>query len=211
MLQAIATKEGNDIIFPSLNEYGIPELLLTHQSPCVDLPFTPFRKMATSRIKGTLHFYVDDYRFASALWGKPWMFNEHFGKITSMCEPNYSHSLDTPKAVIIHQTFQKRWLGRYWQQYGFKIIVDLCIVPEWLNIATLGVPNGWSAFSTRIYGDRPNWAHEQFKKACDIAGHNQPLFLCYGGGRTSRAIALENGWMWIADDSDRARGRINGR
>jgi hypothetical protein len=161
-------------------------------------------------VRGTLHFYVDDVRF-EGLWQKPYIFNQYLGKITAIAEPNYTQTFDTPKCVRLYQTFQKRWLARYWQTHGFKILADLNVAPEILDIATLGIPSGWASFSTRIYTGIEGWADQQWEKACEIAGHNQPLFVCYGGGKKAKDYALNKGWLWMTEESDRVRGRINGR
>ena len=52
-----------DCLFPSSNELGIPDRLLSMQADYVDLPVKPWGSIARTRThRGTYHFYVDDSR-----------------------------------------------------------------------------------------------------------------------------------------------------
>jgi len=115
-------------LFPSDNEFGIPVLDVEKQAEIIDAPVTRWgRETRKSRMRGTWHFYTDDYRF-SALWARPQdLVNSG---CVSAIECNFSVHAQTPRAVAIYRTFQKRYLARLWQAHGVRIVVDLNVATE---------------------------------------------------------------------------------
>lgn len=188
-----------DYLWPSANEWDIPDLLPGMQAIGVDMPVNRWGAEArTARFNGTYHFYTDDYRF-TGLWKNPRLVVESGCK--AAIEPNYSTSDMTPKSVVLWGIYRKRWLARYWQANGIRIFVDLAIDPKFRDINLLGVPRGWRAYATYIYEtehkDHPTWLQTDFEIACEHAGTDALLFLVYGGGKEVEQICKERSWFYV--------------
>ena len=198
-----------DLRWPTDNAWDVPVLDLELQA---DPPVAPIecwgRVARTTRMTGTLHFYTADYRFA-ALWKKP----EALLRTGASCavEPNFSSYAQTPRAVVLHRVFQRRWLARFWQSRGVRILVDLNVAAEHRDLALLGVPQGWRAYATRGHQDHLDELVQEFEMACNRAGSRSVTFLVYGGSSgVVRDFARGHGWTWCPEQADVAHGRLQG-
>jgi hypothetical protein len=186
-----------DWIFPSSNSEGIPDLLPSLQPRGLELPINRWGTIArkTRMDGGTFHFYTDDYRF-NALWKDP------SDIINSGCraivEPNFSTNGDMPKVIAKSYVYAKRWIARWCQSYGIEIWVDLAMNDHYYDIALLGVPKGWKAYSTFLYTRDYDFKEleDQFSLACDHAGTDEIMFLVYGGEHDTQAKCQARGWLW---------------
>jgi len=179
-----------DTIFPTDNKYDIPVLLLDMQAELVDFPFIAWGSIKrTSTNFGTWHFYVDDYRF-NALWDKAGMIPET--KCNSVVEINYTITDQMPFPVALYRIYQKRWLARYWQTRGIRIIVDMNVARPFRELNMLGIPRGWKTYATHGYDERIKDLREEIKLAVDRAGTKNITFLVYGGGAKIREFCLSN-------------------
>src|SRR3990172_695710 len=110
-------------IWPSTNEYGIPDLDIDQQAREIITPFTIWGSVPRgTAMPGTWGFYTEDYRF-TALWSDPRPVVRSGCKVA--IEPNFSCFEDMPLAVGLWRIYQKRWLARYWQIKGIRIVADL--------------------------------------------------------------------------------------
>jgi hypothetical protein len=186
-----------DALFATDNEWGVPTLDLAMQAQAVDMPVTAWGSIPrTSRMAGTWHFYVDDYRF-EALWADP------SPVVNSRCvnavEPNCSTNPDMPRAVALWGVFRKRWIARWWQSHGVRVFVDLNVEPEFAALNLLGVPRGWTAYATRWldrYGEGD--VVDQHARAREHAG-GDVLFVVIGGRGAAEEACQRNGWVWIRE------------
>ena len=179
-----------DTVFPTNNPQEIPVLDKRMICNLVDMPFQAWGSIArTSRMVGTWHFYVDDYRF-SALWSSPKAV-VNTGCV-SVVEPNFTITDQMPYSVALYRVYQKRWLARYWQSQGIRVIVDLNVSIRYLAVNMLGVPEGWTSYATRGYTDRLEDLDKEFKAAAERAGTEKINFLVYGGGEKVRQYCREN-------------------
>jgi hypothetical protein len=187
-----------DAIWPSDNEYGIPLLDMQWQANAFDAPIIAWgEKARIAKHKGsTVHFYVDDYRF-DALWRDPAAL-QRFGAITAV-EPNTSIYTDMPMAVALYQMYRKRWMARWWQTLGIRIVVDLNISERYADLALLGVPKGWAWYATRGYAKRLDGADREYERAVAHAAPNTVQFMVVGGGRVAKTHCMERGWLWVPD------------
>lgn len=192
-------------IFPTDNEWGIPVLDLAAQATILDSPFTRWgREKRKSRMRGTWHFYTEDRKF-SPLWSRPYvMLNS--GAVATV-EPNFSVHEQTPRAVALYKTFQKRYLARLWQENGLRVIVDLNVSPAHADLNMLGVPAGWRSYATRGATERIGDIEQEHRCACDRAGTDRILFIVYGGGRLVREACQANAWLWFPEESDIVKGK----
>ena len=189
-----------DALFPSNNDHDIPTLLLEMQADFVDLPVKQWGtlpKTAKRKLQGgTWHFYTDDYKF-NALWSCPQKL------LNTQCptaiEPNFSTSDQMPVAVGLYHIYRKRWLARYWQENGVRILVDLNVSPKLYDYALLGVPTGWRAYATRGYTDQIKSLEAEHALARNHAQSENIIFLVYGGRKQIRAWCQQNGAIWVPE------------
>lgn len=196
--------------WPSGNEWDVPDLLPELQGDGVDLPVGAWgagpRRVRTWR--GTWLFYVDDYRF-NGLWSEP-MAPVNTGCVAA-AEPNYSVFEQTPFPVALWATYRKRWLARFWQSRGIRIWVDLNVAAPWSALNLVGVPEGWKAYATRGYANRPDDLYREHSLACEQGGGSCQL-LVWSGGESIRRICeqLPGAIYFDSDTEPRKRGRSDG-
>ncbi len=172
----------SDLIYPSGNVLGIPDLLPEMCADAVPLPVWAWGSVARdSEHGGTWHCYVEDARFASLLRDPGQLVATG---AAAAVEPNVSVYDDTPAALAIASLYRKRWVARSWQAAGVRVFVDMNL-PEWLfdrDEWKLGLPAGWSAFATRGYERRVEALDREYAAALTVTP--SPLFLVVGGGKS---------------------------
>jgi hypothetical protein len=187
-----------EAIFPSDNEWGVPVLRLDRCAEYIVRPVTKWGVIPRNReMTGTYHFYTDDYKF-NALWTDP------SPVIRSNCavavEPNISTDDPTPRAQVLGSIYRKRWIARLWQEEGIRIIVDLNVADAVLDLALLGVPDGWRAFATRHRDvDGEDWTRTCYELARSKAQGDDLLFVMVGGRESAAELAAELGAVHIPE------------
>lgn len=196
-----------DAVFATDNEYGIPTLNLALQATMLEAPVLLWGALARrTQTTGTYAFYVDDWRF-NALWTDP------SPVVNSGChaviEPNITISPIMPKAVALYRMYQKRWVTRFWQEFGIKTLVDLNVPEPWLSeIALLGVPKGWRSYATHGNANDCPSTLAEYETARKHADGADVLFVVYGGGKAAKAQCLERGWVYVPEHMDTKRGGV---
>lgn len=186
----------NDIVYAG-GKYDIPMLNIGMQAEHIVSPFFVWGHNSRRRNNpGTFCFYTDDYKF-SALWKNP--NSLPFTGCRVVVEPNYSTRDEMPEAVIIYKTYQKRWLSRFWQEGGIKVVVDLNVSRKSQEINLLGVPKGWGSYAIRSHRTDNDMIQESYDRALHHSGNNITLFLVYGGGKKIREMCNKMGWLNIPD------------
>ena len=187
----------DEIEFDADNPAGIPALDLAMQATELVEPFLIWGSIARSKfMPGTYAFYCDDYKF-TGLWNDP----EKVVKTgcAVAVEPNFSINDLMPPVVALYHIFQKRWLSRFWQSRGVRIVVDMNVPPVYAKMNLLGVPRGWGAYCVRVHKD---WHHriEFLHSICREHAGREPLFVVYGGDNNyARQACQRNRWVWIPD------------
>jgi hypothetical protein len=76
--------------------------------------------------KMVVGFYTWDYKFES-LWNDPATFCARMLNLNVLgaLPPNFSCYGTLPHVTLCWQIYRNRWIGRYWQEQGIKIIPDL--------------------------------------------------------------------------------------
>lgn len=186
-----------DAKFPSDSVYGIPMLKPDLQAQFCDLPIRGWGCLARKdRMRGTWHFYVDDKKF-NGLWKHPEGVLKT--KCINTCEVNFSTDDQMPFAVAIYRTYQKRWLSRYWQEYGLPIFVDLNVADPYQELNLVGVPRGWRSFSTSACDSRLDVLQQHLNLARDFAERKDINFLVYGGTTKTGEFCQENDLVHVPD------------
>lgn len=198
--KAIERSDVPDAVWPTDNDLGIPLLDIKMQADAFDQPWGIWGNVArSSTLKGTWLFYTEDERF-EALWSDPSPILNT--KCVNAVEPNFSCYENMPPAVAIWQVYRKRWIARWWQQFGIRIFADLNVAANHYGVNRLGIPKGWRSFATRGYSERIAQTEKEYQQACEIADGATPLFLVYGGGQKAKESCLSNGWLWIPEVMD---------
>lgn len=196
-----------DLIWSTDNVYDIPTLLSQRQANGLDAPAVTWGSVSRKvKMRGTWHFYTDDYRFTA-------LFNDPSPVVETGCvaavEPNVSITQQMPTAVALFRLYQKRWIARYWQSHDIDIIVDLNVAPKFTTINLLGVPRGWRAYATRGYNRRVEHTQNEYDTAVQHAETGNILFAVFGGGSIVQQACIDNGWTWIPEHWDRVE--LNGK
>lgn len=187
----------SDCLFASDNDLEIPTLRLDMQPKTCEIPFVLYgeqKRTYNMGGHGTLHFYTDDYRFATIFEHPKQVYNHH---PASIVEPNYSLFSETPLAFGVHQIYKKRFFSRLMQELGVGVFVDLNVAPKYYKVNLIGVPAGYGAFCTRGYSDRLTQLEFEYQIAKSVAGDNELLFVIYGGGRMCREFAKKHGCIYV--------------
>lgn len=190
-------------LYPSSNEWGIPDLLADLQPTRVETPVIPWGSVARgTRMPGTWHLYRDDYKLSGVL-------NRPMSLVATQCyaacEANITTYLQSARWEAIAAVGRKRHAARIWQEHGIRVFVDLNVpLTRWPEIFMAGVPRGWSAFSTRAYANDLDVLRQEYEFAEAWAG-KKPLLAVIGGGRAAEDFCRElPGAVWV-DDSWRRR------
>jgi len=179
-----------DTIFSTNNPQQVPALLKDLDACYIDQPLLAWGSVRRSKKNhGTWHFYTDDYRF-TALWNKPEMVPDT-GCLAAV-EVNYTIHENTPYPIALHHIYKKRWLSRYWQSRGIRIIVDLNVSAPFLELNMLGIPDGWTTYATHGYNDRIYELELEYTAAQRKAGKKNITFLVYGGGNQVKDFCMQD-------------------
>lgn len=193
-----------DRLYSSDNEYEIPTLRIDRQPENgLLLPFAPWGANARRKSHiGTIHFYVDDYRFNNI-----WLHPEKLIRTgCSECvEPNFSLFDSTPVAYGLQLLYKKRWIARWFQECGIRVWVDLHVSPKFRDLNKLGVPDGYNAFATRGVSECPDFFFDELEIAKEISGVEHPNLIIYGGGNKVRDICQKNNLLYIEQHMVRMR------
>lgn len=185
-----------DVVYPTDNEYDIPVLDIRMQATEVALPWFLIGDGRKNRAPGTLYFYTDDSRF-ERVWKTPEIALK-FGAVAAV-EPNFSVYVTTPMALVLWNTYRKRWIARWWQAHGLRIFADLYVSEEYVDVNLIGVPKGWRAYATRGAVSEIEFLDIHYRRACDHAGSDDVLYVVYGGGREVKARCKAAGWVWVPE------------
>ena len=132
-----------EAIFYSSNEWGLPDYM--EDMFCETIPSGTWDRDPNFNVKdpgtmychsartfpddregGILMFYTEDYRFESC-WNTTGKMTDQFlaEEWTALGPPAYSTWWDWPLIVRLHSVYRCRWIQRFWQEAGLKIIPDL--------------------------------------------------------------------------------------
>ena len=195
-----------DSIWPSDNLFGVPNLDADLQARMIPNPIYAWGSIGHTRyMPGCYHFYVHDHKF-EPLWRRPARVT--LSGCSTIVEPNFSLTDQTPLWQAMWHIGRKRWLGRFWQAKGLRLLVDLNVEAA-LNEPVedlggvrpnlLGVPRGWNAYASRAHANHPEALEVEYSVACEWSGSASPLFLVVGGGRRVKSLAREHGWVWTPE------------
>lgn len=108
-------------IYPSANEYGIPDLPLAGAEPARLVAYSDRRACEAAAEGSAVHFFLDDYRFEVA-WTKPERPLSRLQRAGLALTPDFSLWTGMPTAMQVWQVYRSRWCGNWMLQHGIKII-----------------------------------------------------------------------------------------
>ena len=192
------------LLYP-VDDYDVPLLELDMQALDCPPDWAAWGSLAiASGVTDVWHFYADDHRWAPVL-DKPWRVADTHPK--AIAELNFSTDLHTPLSYMLGLIYSKRWCSRYWQSLGIPIWVDANFSPEQAEYQLLGVPPGWTAYSTRACWDSPEVTQEQFEMCCTRAQTKKIMFAVIGGGKKFKSLCKKHQWLWIPDTHERIKAK----
>lgn len=68
-----------------------------------------------------VHFFLHDYHF-ERVWNKPLRYINMFKKYGFILSPDFSPYADMPLVTQIFNVYRNRWIGRFYQEQGIKVI-----------------------------------------------------------------------------------------
>ena len=170
-----------DRLYPSDNWFDVPTLDISMQAGRLELPCVPFGTAFKMQGAKTMHYYVEDYRFAG-LWENPAKgVNE---TVKQAVEPNYSLFDTTPVARGLERIYRKRWIARWWQDCGIRIYADLNVSAKFYEYNLLGIQ----------YHARMQAADklEEHAIAQRVSECDRPNMIVYGGGKEIHEYCMEH-------------------
>ena len=180
--------------FKSGNEWDVPDLLLEGAaSGAIIDPIVPWGTQKRGSAAGTIHFYVDDYRFQT-IWDDPGQVLK--SACAAIVEPNMSTDNYMPLAYGMFLIFKKRWFARLMQEQGIQVYVDVHVADKFREFNFLGVPEGWKSFATRGYADDIDSLIKDIDTAKAFAGGPVNMIV-YGGGATCQKVAQDHGCVYL--------------
>jgi len=110
-------------IWPTDSPHGIPDLLPQVFGLPPNLRLLPYRSRLDrlDRRRDCCHFYLDDYRFEST-WTRLDIGARHVSGYFATLTPDFSLYPGWPIVAQLWNTYRSRWLGRYWQEGGLRVI-----------------------------------------------------------------------------------------
>lgn len=182
------TEYKESVIFPSNNEYDIPDLRddMLYDGPIEDVVLGPsdcvpstgrlfiwstFAFNAERCAGGVLGFYTDDERFSSITKNAVKFIDDakkcRWGAILS---PDFSMWRNEPLIVQLYAAYCSRWCARYWQEAGFKIVPSLNWSDERThNAIHAGIPRGSPVVAVQCRTLRDNTGKALFLKGIEKA------------------------------------------
>lgn len=125
-------------------------------------------------------FYVGDDRF-ERVWDSPEVYTGNMLElgVRTIVTPNFSCYDGMHKAQDVWQTYRSRWLGRYWQEAGLRVIPDLMlgnlVQDETWQWRFAGIPKNAPAVALQVQqkGERDpdlyyRQRHRQLLKVLDL-------------------------------------------
>ena len=184
-----------DVLFPSDNVMDVPVLRLDMQAQALEIPFAPATVRKSVGAK-TVHYYIEDYRFAT-LWSD--LAKILLAHVSQAVEPNFSLFDTTPVARGLCRIYKKRWIARWWQENGIRVYADLNVSAKFYDYNLLGIPEGYNAFATRGYRERPEAVECEYELARHISGYDSPNMIVYGGGDAIHDFCMRHSLLYVTD------------
>lgn len=108
------------VVYPSSNEYGIPDMPVAHGKPAQLVPYSDRRACETAS-DAAVHFFLDDYRF-EVCWSAPERPLNRLKLVGTALTPDFSLWTGMPVAAQLWQVYRARWCGMWMTGHGIGVI-----------------------------------------------------------------------------------------
>lgn len=105
--------------FHLVGDYELPQV--NAYAGDVPLQLIPYTCRHTATHTSTIHFYLDDYRFAS-IWPKLRKYTESVARFHSVIAPDFSLYCDCSKVINLQNLYRNRAITAIWQSMGIPVI-----------------------------------------------------------------------------------------
>ena len=161
-----AKSDFERFIFGSLQEgypsdclvEGIEQVPFLDKTTIADIPlelaaFDDRNRISVQPREVGIHFYKEDYKFASALL-QPLKWVERFSAFKSIITPDLSIGDQMPRWIKVRNTVWSRAAGAIWNEQGFPVFPNLrWRSPDDYDFVAAGIHRG-SVVATSNYGNR---------------------------------------------------------
>lgn len=180
-------------VFPSSNEWGIPDLEPTKWIPARLVAYNSRAEIAAASGNAAVHFFLDDYRFET-VWTKPERGLSRIAQVGAALTPDFSLWREMPLAMQLWQVYRSRWCGCWLAEHGIEVIPTVSwSTPESFEFAFLGVGVG-SVVAVSTVGIRGELAWRLFAAGyAEMVRRLSPSFvLIYGRTPPEQVSALRD-------------------
>lgn len=128
-------------IFPSANEWGIPDLPKATWVPDKLFSYASNRETVEDQENAAFHFFTDDYRF-EIVWKRPEVGTYRVTTWLKGClTPDFTMWREMPRVMQAWQVYRNRWCGNWFSRCGAKVVPTIGWAgPESYDFCFAGVP-----------------------------------------------------------------------
>jgi hypothetical protein len=149
-------------LFPSTNQWGIPDLPATNAQPARLLPYNNRHAVANPRPGDAVHFFLDDYRFET-VWSKPERGLTRCRTVGTALTPDFSLWTTMPLVMQLWQVYRSRWCGAWLLAHGVTVIPAVSwSTPDSYPFAFAGITPGSTVAVSTVGIVRDGEARELF-------------------------------------------------
>jgi hypothetical protein len=181
-------------VFPSTNEWELPDLRLDMMADVDCLPEKTWAHGLPLEPKGLYIYRADGFGFLSKVKQGVISFYTHDTQFLNVWDdasdslkqiltwdlmaimtPDFSTYSTDPLAVQLWSLYRSRWVGRYWQEAGLKIIPSMALMSKrGLPLANAGIPRHTPVLATQAQtgladGETGTIAQREVVRAIHIA------------------------------------------
>ena len=195
-----------DMLFPKDGPYGLPALLDRKESlgrlpkqtlvwagekwwvPEKERALLVFGKGNLTKLprdRTSVCFFTHDFEF-ECVWNDAAKYTAKFINmdVHEVIEPDFSRYGDHPRAVWIYNCYRSRWLGRYFQEAGLRVVPNLMITShDMLDVTMPGIPRNCPQLAVEMHMEVRPEDRELWRELLRIALHEikPQSLLVYGG------------------------------
>lgn len=171
--------------FPVLDHQEIPEITKL-------IPFGARRR----KWDGACHFFIEDYRFES-VWNNPKKYIIYLQKFPVVFTPDFSIYSQFPIVLQMWQTYRNRWLGKYYQNLGFKVVPTVSWSDDRsYDFAFRGIPEGSTVAISTMGCIKDPKANQHFERGLvEMIDQIKPENIVVYGSKQYAEIDGTNVWF----------------
>ena len=153
-------------VFPSSNEWDIPDLPRSDVRPTALVPYHERQKIEKAPSGSAIHFFIDDYRFET-IWTHPNRGLDRCARVGAALTPDFSMWRDMPLVMQLWQVYRSRWVGAWLLFNGIDVVPTVTwSTPKTFEFAFTGLARG-STVAISTVGVADKQAKSLFAAGCE--------------------------------------------